>query len=225
MAINEYVSQLKGITNLAELLDFCAENGKDNIAFSYKITRKEKMGKSFSQLHSDVFAISSALGHMGLSGERIAIIGENSIEWIEAFLAICVGGSVAVPLDKELSADELAKLLKRSNCKAVFYSESYKKKTDVLKENLAQVSFIGFSSLGELVVSGGNRLCDKVQINENDTAVIVSLQAQPATAKVLCSLRRICFQMHMQHSSVLSMHFKAATKSCCFYRCIILSDF
>ncbi|MCM1365234.1 MAG: AMP-binding protein [Faecalibacterium sp.] len=175
MAVHKHDERVLSIRNFAELLDFCAENGKDNTAFSYKITRKEKGEKSFFELRNDVFAISSALNCMGLTGERIAIIGENSIEWIESFLAICVSGNVAVPLDKELSADELEKLLKRSNCKAIFYSESYKKKIDILKDNLTQIGFISFSSLHELIESS-KKLSDNVTISplgENDTAVIV----------------------------------------------------
>ena len=34
--------------------------------------------------------------------KHIAVIGENSYEWLVAFFAITCGGNVAVPIDKEL---------------------------------------------------------------------------------------------------------------------------
>jgi acyl-CoA synthetase (AMP-forming)/AMP-acid ligase II len=46
------------------------------------------------------------------AGDRIAVLAENSTEWIVAFLAAMVGGSIAVPLATRLTADELDDLLR-----------------------------------------------------------------------------------------------------------------
>lgn len=61
----------------------------------------------------------------GLKGRHIALIGENSYEWLAAFLAIVNGGCVAVPIDKSLPGKEIAGLLKKADVSAVFCSPGY----------------------------------------------------------------------------------------------------
>ena len=48
-----------------------------------------------------------------------------------AFVAICCGGNVSVPIDKNLSADRIAQLLRQADCSAVFVS---RKCTPLLSE-------------------------------------------------------------------------------------------
>ena len=62
---------------------------------------------------------------MGLKGKRIAVIGENRYEWEVAYLAICCGTGIVVPLDKALPANEIEGLIIRSEAEAIFYSEKY----------------------------------------------------------------------------------------------------
>ena len=62
---------------------------------------------------------------MGLKGKRIAVIAENRYEWEQAYLAICCGAGVVVPLDKALTANEIEGLIIRSEVEAIFYSDKY----------------------------------------------------------------------------------------------------
>ena len=47
-------------------------------------------------------ALGTALINMGLKNKRIAVIGENRLEWEIAYLAIVCGTGIVVPLDKSL---------------------------------------------------------------------------------------------------------------------------
>jgi len=68
-------------------------------------------------------AIASYLIESGVkSGDRIAIVSENRVEWCAAYLAIAMSGSVAVPIDAQLGASEVDNLLSDSGAVLVFHS-------------------------------------------------------------------------------------------------------
>ena len=70
-------------------------------------------------------ALGQALLELGLGGKHIAIVGESSFHWILSFFTIVCGVGVAVPIDKELKDEEIAKLIKKGDCEAVFCTRAY----------------------------------------------------------------------------------------------------
>jgi long-chain acyl-CoA synthetase len=63
---------------------------------------------TYAEAAAKVRALSAMLLRRGLgAGDRVAVVAENSSEWIVAFLAATVGGLIAVPLATRLTADEL----------------------------------------------------------------------------------------------------------------------
>ena len=80
---------------------------------------------TYKEFCNDVNYLGTALIEMGLKGKRIAVIGENRYEWEVAYLAICCGTGVVVPLDKALPGNEIESLIVRSEVEAIFYSEKY----------------------------------------------------------------------------------------------------
>jgi acyl-CoA synthetase (AMP-forming)/AMP-acid ligase II len=63
---------------------------------------------SYADLHALVAATGGRLRHHGVRpGDRVAILGLNSIEWVVAFLACLDTGAVAAPLSYRLSPYEL----------------------------------------------------------------------------------------------------------------------
>ena len=58
-------------------------------------------------LYNDVCALGAALQDEGFCGGHAVILGDNSYEWLVTFLALACSGSVAVPLDKELTREEI----------------------------------------------------------------------------------------------------------------------
>ena len=77
-------------------------------------------------LYEDVRALGAALQQDGFCGAHGAILGENSYAWIVAFLALTCSGNVAVPLDKELTAQEIAILSDKADCALGFCSRTYR---------------------------------------------------------------------------------------------------
>lgn len=82
---------------------------------------------SADDFYLDVQTISAYLAEKGLQKSHVAIVGENSYAWLVTFFAVTCIGAVAVPIDKELTDCEIAKLCKKSGCDAIFFSRTYKK--------------------------------------------------------------------------------------------------
>ncbi len=96
------------INNLKEMLDISIPNGND-VAFSYG----DKV-KTYFDYYSDVINMSNYL-YKNYKNEHIAIVGENSYNYLVLFLSIILSGNVAVLIDKDLSEEAINKLLKISD--------------------------------------------------------------------------------------------------------------
>lgn len=101
-------------------------------AFRYKVKKIDGEGKkavaveskNYRQLKEDSECFSVALEVLGENKKHIAILGATSYEWVVAYMGIVDSGSVAVPLDAQLPAEDLCDLLRRADVTALVYDES-----------------------------------------------------------------------------------------------------
>jgi len=118
--------EVEEITSLKQMLQLSVDRYADRPAF---LVKKERGGNyeqiKYFQLGKDVDALGTGLINLGLSGSKIAIIGENCYEWIVTYLAVVNGVGVVVPLDKELNQEEIYNLIETAECDAVFFTETY----------------------------------------------------------------------------------------------------
>ncbi len=142
--------------NLKELVLFCAKEFTEKTAFHY-MQNKTEIKKSFSELKKDVEAFGTYLYSLGLKNSHIALIGDNSYEWIVAYFAIVNSGSVVVPLDKQLPVEDVAKLLKKSDASAIIYSDAYSDVEEIEGvEHIALENFADNTAKGQSIVNAGN---------------------------------------------------------------------
>jgi long-chain acyl-CoA synthetase len=79
---------------------------------------------SYEEILSSAKSIGSYLSNRGVNkGDRVVILLEGRSEWGIVYLGISFLGAVAVPIDIQLSAEEVSNLLEDSESKAVFISE------------------------------------------------------------------------------------------------------
>lgn len=98
---------------------------------------------TYRKFAADVEALGTALLKNGqLEGRRTGIIGKNSYEWGVIYFAVMNGGGTVVPLDKELTVDELGDSIKRVKLDTLFYSEDVKEKIDYVKKQAKSTDFI-----------------------------------------------------------------------------------
>ncbi len=80
---------------------------------------------SYAQAATRVRALSAELGRRGLvAGQRVALLAENSTDWIIAFLATMASGMVTVPLATRVTIDALDALLDHADPRAIAVDEA-----------------------------------------------------------------------------------------------------
>ena len=132
------MEQEKIMNSLKDLLNIKFDKYGNKTAFIEKEDNsKEFKNKSYSELKENINALGTImLKKFNLSGEKVAVIGENSSRWYETYLAVVCGVGVIVPLDKELPGNEVLNLLKRSNSKCIVYSSRRKEVIESIKNKL-----------------------------------------------------------------------------------------
>src|SRR5580704_11915283 len=82
---------------------------------------------TWAQLDRAVDRVASALSASGSRpGDKVALLGENSIEYAEVFFGALRAGACVVPLPTMASADSLARMLADSGARALFASAAYR---------------------------------------------------------------------------------------------------
>lgn len=109
---------------IKELLKTAAEKFGDKPYLRYKY-KKEIKETSFEQMHKDAMAFARGAHKAGFDRKHTAIIGATSREWICAFLGIQTACGVAVPIDKELPAEDVCELLNRADVSAFIYDDDF----------------------------------------------------------------------------------------------------
>ncbi len=213
--------EVREITTLKEMLNSSVSLYSERPAF---LIKKVKAGEYFpityAQVGHDVDALGTKLIAMGLKDAKIAIIGENCYEWVISYYAVVNGTGIVVPLDKELTREEIYYLLKTADCRAIFYTQSYEEyfkdfdiefkfrmkvygdKTDMsqtLHESPeADADNKGFYQWEDLVASGekmkeqGDRSFIDADINADEMKIILFTSGTTEAAKgVMLSHRNI----------------------------------
>jgi long-chain acyl-CoA synthetase len=93
------------------------EKLKNNLAMVWIEKDGEKIYKvMYKELESDADGLRFSLISRGMQDRSIAIIGDNSYEWVVSFLAVKGGAGKAVLLDKELFISDMKLFLIKSEC-------------------------------------------------------------------------------------------------------------
>lgn len=111
-------------------------------AIRYKIGKDAVEAKSYTQLKQDSESFSCVLQELSERGKHIAITGMTSYYWIVAYLGTVNSGSVAVPLDVSLPAEELCELLDRSDATVFVYDEIRKDVAALVREKCPKVKYL-----------------------------------------------------------------------------------
>lgn len=180
------------VNSLKELVDFAAEEYGDKKAFWY-IKYKEEKVKSFIDLRNDIRALGTVLLKNGFENQHIALLGENSYEWVVSYFAVVNSGNVVVPLDKELDARSISTLADRSNCDLIIHSPAYSEEAECCGiKTLSMKKIPELIKEGEALFEEGDDTFDNVCIDENKTCAIVFTSGTTSMPKgVMLSQRNL----------------------------------
>ena len=96
------------------LVQSCEKYGEKD-AIRYKKGKNEIAAKTYNDLKKDSERFSAVLKELGEQGSHIALTGMTSYTWIVTYFGTVNSGSVAVPLDVSLPAEEMCELIDRSD--------------------------------------------------------------------------------------------------------------
>ena len=114
----------KKLNNLRELVNFSANKYKNNIAYTYRDNNDQIIEVTFQQFKKDVINLGNYLLNNGIKNKHISLCSENSYQWIVTYFAVVNTGNVIVPIDKELTAEEVMEIIIDSDSSILFYSEN-----------------------------------------------------------------------------------------------------
>ena len=134
------------ISSISDMLEQKAETMPDEKAFTYRKGKEKLESKTYAEVYAEVRKAAAYVEKTYGKGKHIAIIGENSYEWLLAYFAVVTSGNVAAPIDKELPADEVEWLVKKADVSTVFVSKPYSD----LVENIEGVSWMTLKKLQDI---------------------------------------------------------------------------
>lgn len=111
-------------------------------AIRYKIGKDIIETKSYTQLKEDSERFSSVLKELGEQGNHIAITGMTSYLWLVAYLGTVNSGSVAVPLDVSLPAEELCELIDHADATVLVLDEIRQDIAAMVRERCPKLKYV-----------------------------------------------------------------------------------
>ena len=121
----------QNLTNFRQLIDMNADTYPQDIAFQFQRNRK-LVSITYQKFRDDIQTLSSYFFQQGLSRSKIAVLGENSYEWILTYFSVVMSNNIIVPIDRELPNEDIAYLLDFSSAELLVYTDSYADVADAM---------------------------------------------------------------------------------------------
>lgn len=188
------------IKTLKDVITFAAENygGKPAVKWQNGRTIEER---SYFQLRSDVCKMAMYLKELHLNKGHIAIIGDMSYEWLVSFYGIACSNAVVIPIDKQLSDEDITNLLTKSDADCLIYDTSPKSELiEYLQRNKKSLKFISIRESSEfpnvpdiILKSSENAVTHLPEPEQDSLAAIVFTSGTTGTSKgVMLTHKNMC---------------------------------
>ncbi len=167
---------------LKEIIVDGTKRGGDLRQYVFLNKKNEECERSFNETWRELCGIGCFFFSKGLkNGAKIAIIAENSYDWVIAYYATLVGGNITVPMDCKLDAEDLGDQLIRCDCDALVYSSEFEEmingfKADAnmpVKHYFPIDEFEDYKKIGYEIYDSGDREFVDAKVEPEDLASIV----------------------------------------------------
>ena len=166
-----------------------------SLEFQYKNVRelllhktKANPNKTFLMVHGDETeeftylefknivdkAVSFLLKNNLKKGDKISIIFHNSSDFLILYFAGLCSGLTLIPINPDMSKNEIEYIIKDSNSKAIFFSNQIENKINSIQEQFVEKKFFNVNSVQQLISSYEiNDEFELDEVNSNDVAEII----------------------------------------------------
>lgn len=127
---------------IREIIVYGEQTFGDEDAVRYKVKKDEIEAKSYRQLKQDSESFSCVLKALGEQGNHIALTGMTSYPWLVTYFGTVNSGSVAVPLDVSLPAEEMCELVDRADVTVFVVDEVRKDVIAIAKERCPKLKYL-----------------------------------------------------------------------------------
>ena len=137
----------KMASSIREMVESTVSAHGDDISHMFKAGRSDEVTSvTFREFYDIIENLGAALNDMGYGRSHIACVGENSFDWICAYISVIQGAGVFIPVDKDLPTDDKIHVLTESDAEVLFFSDKYE---SWVRDNIKHLKnikcFIGFS--------------------------------------------------------------------------------
>lgn len=129
-----------GVRTIRDLLYRAADRFGDE-TFMCRRVKKELFSKSFNQLKHDSDAVGAWIQEHFDKTVHASIFGATSFEFVASWFGVTASGNVAVPLNANNGAEDLADEINRSDSELVFLDEKREECAAELKKLCPQVKY------------------------------------------------------------------------------------
>ncbi len=187
---------LPKLENIRQMLEQKAVTVPDEIAFRYMVKHKTLVEKTYRDFYQEVRWLGSYLLKRGVRGRKIALMGENSYQWLLAYFAIVTSGNVAVLLAKEQTAAEVGILLAQSEADVIVTSAACRSVAETGKKKLGRVRLMCLDAMDEWMEKGrrfyerGRRPYDRLETDADALATIFFTSGTSGMSKAVMLSQR-----------------------------------
>lgn len=146
---------------------------------------------SFRGLQDWTSAVGRHVQDLGVApGDRVCVLGANSLEWCAAALGVLKAGAVLVPLNPRLVGAELNKIITEAGAKIVIAEADFQ---PVLKEVIGlgtELTVVGFNEVADLRGAAGDDFV--VEVAPDEPAMVLFTSGTTGLSKgVICTNRQL----------------------------------
>ncbi|MEG0291395.1 MAG: AMP-binding protein [Anaerovoracaceae bacterium] len=189
----------------SDFKDFFADiatrySGKEAFILKKKVKKEiTYTSVSYDQFCLDVKAVATALLNLGYENKKIAIIGDNSYNWLLAYYATLAGVGIVIPLDKGLTFEETLSSITRSEADILFFDDGHLETAKKIQDehsttvnlfvNLnSSTDFIELETIksqGLELINNGSTAYDEKVIDKDEVTILLFTSGTTSMSKIV----------------------------------------